>query len=428
MKLAFLNSSYRLGGAETVMHDLLDGSRAAGHDVRLYVAHGKTYPDDERLVPLYPAALSRLHHSRLQPVVEAVAPRLAWTDRAVRKLASGWADLVHVHNFHGDYATVSSLAHVARHKPLLWTLHGHWAVTGGCDHPLECDGFERGCGNCPRLGIWPVPLVDNTAEQIESKLRLLGGLPLHVVAPARYLAARVRRSRVGARWHVHHVPNGVSATAFAADRKGNTEWRRSLGIEPGARVIVVTNRDFKDRDKGFAMIREALAALAAAAPADVQVLMVGHNSDWAVSQLSPAIRPRSVGYVSSRQQMAALLEAANIFLFASNAENFPCAVLEAMAAGCCVVSTPTSGVTEQIVDGVTGVLASSLSGGALGRALVTTLQQSDLARRVGQEARTVATTEFSLDRMVERYLGLYEIVARQAVAARSTHRPVEPSH
>ena len=39
------------------------------------------------------------------------------------------------------------------------------------------------------------------------------------------------------------------------------------------------------------------------------------------------------------------------FLFASPAENFPCVILEAMASACCVVATPTSGVTEQIEDG-----------------------------------------------------------------------------
>ena len=39
----------------------------------------------------------------------------------------------------------------------------------------------------------------------------LAPLPLHIVAPSRWLADVVRASRVGRRWRVHHIPNAVEA-------------------------------------------------------------------------------------------------------------------------------------------------------------------------------------------------------------------------
>jgi glycosyltransferase involved in cell wall biosynthesis len=109
--------------------------------------------------------------------------------------------------------------------------------------------------------------------------------------------------------------------------------------------------------------------------------------------------------------MASLFEAADIFLFASPAENFPCVVLEAMASECCVVATPTSGVTEQIEDGRTGLLATELAGEALGRTLMAALQDGRRRRALGRAARDHVGAYFSTESFVARHLELYGTLA-----------------
>ncbi len=411
MKLAFVNSSYQLGGAETVAQDLAAGSAAAGHATRFYVGGGRSIPRARNIVPMYPRLLSRLHHSRYQSVLERYAPKATWTDRHLRRLATGWPDLVHLHNFHGEYATVESLAFLARRKPLIWTHHGHWGITGGCDHPVACTRYLHQCGECPQLGLWPIGAVDDTGTRLQEKLDHLEPLNLHVVAPARHLAARIAQSRVGRRWHVHHIPNGVSAAAFSPARKHDEMFKRSLGIEPDRLVVLVVSRNFKDPQKGFIHLRAALSA-AAALGERVQVILAGENSDWAVAQLPSSLPTLSVGYVTERERLARLFEASSIFLFASPAETFPCVILEAMAAGCCIVATPTSGVTEQIDDGVSGALAESINGPALARALLAIADDPGAVVRMGQEAREKARTTFSIERMIQSHLRLYgEVVA-----------------
>lgn len=426
MNIAFVNSSYRLGGAETVVHDLMTGCAERGHRVRLYVGFGKTYPRDSRLRPLYPRVLSRLDHSRLQPFLERVAPRFDWTDRRFRSLASGWPDLVHVHNFHGDYASVESLAFLARRKPLVWTLHGHWGFTGGCDHPLDCTRFEDACGQCPRLGVWPLSTVDGTAAQLQLKTDHLGAIGLRVVAPSRFLAERVSRSRVGRGWHVHHIPNGVPLEKLSARRKHDPAFRRSLGLDPSAVIILVVNRNFQDAEKGFRTIRDALMAMPPTR-LPLQVVLAGQASNWAATELPPTVQPVSLGYVDSKQRMSALYEASDIFLFASPAETFPCVILEAMASGCCVVATPTSGVTEQIEDGHTGALAASISGADLARTLKCVLDDAALRNRVAGAAINRIVSEFSIDRTVERHLRLYrELTGTRGIHSGTVASPAAP--
>jgi glycosyltransferase involved in cell wall biosynthesis len=416
VRIAYVNSSHQLGGAETVAQDLLAGCAEAGHATRFYVAAGKTYPRTPSVVPLYPRVLSRLYHSRLHGMVEFCAPRFAWTDRRFKALASGWPDLVHVHNFHGNYATVESLATVASRKPVVWTFHGHWGITGGCDHPLDCTRYQDACGACPRLGVWPLGDVDDTAAELQRKIRWLGDLDLHVVAPSRFMADRIAQSRVGRHWHVHHIPNGVSCGAFSAARKDDAEFRRALGLDPEAAVVLVVSRNFRDAQKGFGTIGEALRAYPPTSRAS-QVVLVGDASEWAASELPAHVRPTAIGYVGSRARMAALFEAADIFLFASPAENFPCVTLEAMASACCVVTTPTSGVTEQLDDGRTGLVASGMSGRDLAARLTVALGDAALRRRLGAAARDHVARSFSLDLMVRRHLDLYAAVVAARCAA-----------
>jgi len=399
MKVLHVNNQVRLGGAETVVRQLLRGFPGA----RLAVADGKTFPSDVR--PLYPRPLARLYHTRLSAWVERAAPRAIWTDRAFRRLANGPHDIIHLHNFHGGYASIESLAHLARRKPVVWTFHALWGVTGGCDHPRDCRRYLSACGQCPQLGRWPLGAVDDTEAQLAAKLALLADLPLHVVAPSRWLAAVVRESRVGRRWTVRQIPNAVDREFIGAlSPKPQAGEARSISV-------LLVNRNFRDEQKGFPIAKAALDEVARSVNIRPRLILAGENSDWAASQLGQW-ECEPLGYVSEPAALAALQLRADIFLFASPAENFPCVVLEAMAAGGCVVATPTGGVIEQVEDGVSGLLAREISGAALSEALARALSDPPLRMRLGESARLRAQRDFTENIFIERYRNLYKEVLR----------------
>jgi len=402
-RVLHVNNQLRLGGAETVVGQLLRGFPAA----RLAVADGVRFPPG--VTALYPPLFARLWHSRFHSLMERAAPRDRWTDRAFRALAAKPFDLIHLHNFHGRYATLDSLAHLARRRPVVWTFHALWGVTGGCDHPRDCVGYLHGCGACPQLGRWPLRSEDHTAADLERKVSLLGDLPLHVIAPSRWLAEIVRSSRVGRRWRIHQIPNAVNGDLLAA-----------LPPEPAAQrpnetVVLVVNRNFRDEQKGFSMIREALSRLSPNARPK-RVILVGESSDWAASEL-PFLTCEPHGYIGNPSALAALHARANLFLFASPAENFPCSILEAMAAGACVVATPSGGVVEQIEDGVSGLLASSISGEALSVPLADAIVDAARRTRLGAAARERALSEFTEERFWSAHARVYaEALSKQGTA------------
>jgi glycosyltransferase involved in cell wall biosynthesis len=408
MKIAFVNNRHQLGGAETVAWQLLRGAEARGHAARFYV--GETA---ERDLPrgaerLYPDWLLRLYHSRMHGWVRRYAGPRRVTSRRLARLG-GAHDLVHVHNFHGIYASTASLAELAARAPVVWTFHRFWGVTGGCDHPGECIRYLDTCGACPRVNEWPINGRDNTSEQLAEKEALLGRAPITVVSPSEHLARTVRGSRVGAGWRVEVIPNGVDPGEFAPAEGDRGELRAALGLSREKSVVLAVNRSFADPLKGGDILASAAAGLDFRR---VQLVLAGGDAEGVRSRLPEGADVVLAGYVRERSRLADLLRVADVFLYASPRENFPCATLEAMTAGCCVVSTPTDGVLEQIRDGEHGVFAEDFSGAALARAANAVLADRQRARALGAAARERVRREFTEAGMVERHLALYaELIA-----------------
>jgi glycosyltransferase involved in cell wall biosynthesis len=386
MNVLLVNNQFQLGGAETVVQQLW--SRVPG--ARLLVAEAAS----SSVEVMYPRLLSRLNHSRFHNMVAKCSPMFEWTSRSFAKLRNDPADIIHIHNFHGMYASVEALASLARTKRVIWTFHGLWGVTGGCDHAKGCRGYLEQCGNCPQLGLWPIGDVDRTREELARKLAAFADLPLEVIAPSQYFLRVIQSSPVGKDWTVHHIPNGIDAGRFKPAQVNSERVK-----------LLLVNRNFQDRHKGFAMVRQALDTVD---PKGLQLTFVGLNSGWAIEQLPKKFQTRDLGYVGDREALARLYAESDIFLFASPAENFSCVILEAMASGCCVVATPSGGIVEQITDGQTGFLASAISGEALAEALSRALKARSDLREFGARARREVIEKFSEDQMVEAHQGLYE--------------------
>ncbi|NEQ71104.1 MAG: glycosyltransferase [Symploca sp. SIO2D2] len=412
MKLAIINNHYQLGGAETVARQVHEGMRARGHLSDFLVADGKNYPRGKGVKPFYPRLLSRISQSRFKYRIPKRYRRYAWTDRELARLAASDYDVLHFHSFHGIYGSLQTFSNLSYQKPLVWTFHRFWGVTGGCDHPGSCRRYLEECGRCPRVDEWPLNGKDDTRLQLQRKVDLLGTAPVTVISPSRHLAELVSGSRVGRNWRVEVIPNGIDTEQFRFERKTDAGFRAELGLSGTKPVALVVNRDFKDGVKGFDIIASGLEG--GSGDLNVQLAFAGGNSDFAAGfAVERGWDAVSLGYVSDRARMRDLYEASDVFLYASPGENFPCAILEAMSSACCIVSTPTDGVLEQVEEGVSGLLSKDFTGESLFRVLGESLERRDMLRDIGIRARDRASAEFSEGVMVERHEKLFSEILSQ---------------
>jgi glycosyltransferase involved in cell wall biosynthesis len=107
-----------------------------------------------------------------------------------------------------------------------------------------------------------------------------------------------------------------------------------------------------------------------------------------------------------RDDVPALLAAADIFALPSHFEGLPMSIIEAMLTGLPVVSTDIKGAREQVVDGVTGLLVPPATVGKLAEALQQLVDDPGLRARMGAAGRARAVARFDESRVVARTLDL----------------------
>jgi glycosyltransferase involved in cell wall biosynthesis len=102
-----------------------------------------------------------------------------------------------------------------------------------------------------------------------------------------------------------------------------------------------------------------------------------------------------------------LLASAAVYVLPSYNEGLPMSVLEAMAAGLPILSTPVGGIPEAVTDGVEGFLVNPGDVRALADALDRLLGDPELARGMGVAARRKVERAFSADAVLPSVEALY---------------------
>src|SRR5207253_8510070 len=121
--------------------------------------------------------------------------------------------------------------------------------------------------------------------------------------------------------------------------------------------------------------------------------------------------------------VTAWLRRADVLVHPVRWEGFGLALLEAMLASLPVVATRVSSIPEIVVDGETGVLVPPDDPAALASALNRVLADpSDY----GERGRARARAEFSVARMTQRTLAVYETALRRTGGLTPSHAPERP--
>jgi glycosyltransferase involved in cell wall biosynthesis len=120
-----------------------------------------------------------------------------------------------------------------------------------------------------------------------------------------------------------------------------------------------------------------------------------------------------------RTDVLSLLKAFDVFVMSSVTEGLGTSVLDAMAAARPIVATRAGGIPEVVVDGETGLLVPIRDHEQLAGAIVRLLTDRDLRDRLARAAAARVRAAFSVDRMVDETLALYETLAGTRRAAGS---------
>lgn len=117
-----------------------------------------------------------------------------------------------------------------------------------------------------------------------------------------------------------------------------------------------------------------------------------------------------LGYVP-RHMPPYLYALSDIFTLPSSYENFPACILEAMASGSAVISTPVGGIPEMIQDGVNGLLVQPNDVGALAGAIVRLIEDDASRRAMSSKGMKYAVGSYSWRDAALKTRDYYEDIA-----------------
>lgn len=383
-----------LRGSQVLVRELAEGLAHAGHTV-----HVVTYPTAQHLAPVERIAI---HRARKLPGLWTARPfgwqklvldlLLAWTLLGVVRRQG--IEVIHAHNL--EAPLVAFLIRWLTGVPVVY--HAHNALAD----ELPCY-FRRAL---PRRGA-----------------RLLGALFDRLLARAAD-AVIAPSDRLGAYLAVRGAVGRVAVVPPSAPRlAGAGESRNGNGNGAGPLVMYGGNLDpYQD----LGCLLEGFLRLRAAEPQARLVLVTHKGAHPRTARRAERLARQPGVVVEELPSFAAALRRlahADVLVCPRGSwSGFPIKVLNYMALGRPIVHARAS--AHAIDDGVTGLVVDDGDASGLARAMLRLCRDPALGAQLGRQARAVARDRFSLIRVLNNVVEVYEQVVVSGGSGRQ--RPSRP--
>jgi glycosyltransferase involved in cell wall biosynthesis len=317
-------------------------------------------------------------------------------------------DIVHLHWIGDGFLPIRALSKFRR--PVVWTLHDLWPITGGCHLPGTCKRYTESCGSCPQLGSEMER--DITRFVWKQKERHWKAVDITVVAASRWVAECARSSALFRGRRIEVIPLGIDLKVFKPVDKS---WARKKLNWPQEKHIILMGAFGLTTDplKGFHHMMDAANMLSDQGWAEKAELVLFGVYEPEAPPIT-ALRTTYMGPLYDDKLLSLAYSAADTFVSPSKQETFGQTVLEAMACGTSCVVFGTGGLLDLVENGVTGYLAEPQNTADLARGIIWMLEDDDRRRRLSQASRDKVEKHFSSFQVARRYAELYRTLEKKA--------------
>lgn len=315
--------------------------------------------------------------------------------------------VLHLHNLENwfDYRDLPRLSQAAT---VCLTLHDQ-ALLHGYGSYLQADTLAN-------------PAADPFPKARKLKADLWKGCRLHICAPSQWMLNAAQQSIFApAIASATRIPYGIELDAFhPATQEQRTAARQTFDLE--ADDVVALFCAHNARTHPHKRLADAWQSVKAAADnLTTGRLVLAVVGDDGPPESHSRAHLRFLGRFGQHRQTASAYHAADFLLHTAVRDNFPFAVLEALACGLPVVARSVGGVAEQFDDHLHGRLVDPGAPQDLAGAVAQLATDAGLRSRMSVAARSLAEDRYAMPDMVERTLAWY--AQAQAAFSQSQEGP-----
>ncbi|MBN2094151.1 MAG: glycosyltransferase [Candidatus Zambryskibacteria bacterium] len=204
------------------------------------------------------------------------------------------------------------------------------------------------------------------------------------------------------------VYNGIKA--LPPKEKMKSEEARAFLADTESQKTVIYSISELHRNKGLDVALRALNILPKEIQEQIIYCIAGSGKEKEkLEKLAEELDLKNMlifkGFVPEARKF---LPGADIFLLSSRTENFPYVILESGLAGLPIISTSVGGVPEIIKDMQNGILVHPRNPKEIAEAIKYLLEHKKLMRELGREIKSTVINFFSLKKMMDETIRLYQ--------------------
>ncbi|WHE06057.1 glycosyltransferase [Thermoanaerobacterium thermosaccharolyticum] len=307
-------------------------------------------------------------------------------------------DIIHLHNLHGYYINYEKLIDlIVKHKkPVVWTFHDMWPVTGRCAYPYECEKWMGGCYKCTFINTYPKTYIDKSKNGWKKKNKIFNKLDKNktvLISPSEWLANMLIESYLK-NYYIEVIPNGIKKVELEDDKR---RLREELNLPLDKKIILFVAADVNDERKGIRYILEILNDFSQ----NILFLSVGEKMQNITSD-----KLKQMGYISDRDVLNKIYKSCDIYVNPTLGETFSLTTAEALSNGIPVIAFNVGPIPELASD--CGILVEKGNSQELKYAINKLIYNEELIRKFSSNALKKYEENYTFDKFAERYLNVYK--------------------
>lgn len=293
--------------------------------------------------------------------------------------------------------------------PLVITLHDEWWYLGA-EHYL-LDKSERRYIDGYRPLNKNVLGVDINRGVWRQKYSCLTMLPNRVIftVPSNWMLERAKNSKMLRNKDVRLLPNCIDINVFHP--RSRAEWRKKMGIGLQENVLLFGAIGGKENPtKGYEILLNSLYILRHTYP-HISLVMVSFGGEKSCVETIAGFRHIELGHINDKDVLADIYSGATATIVPSTVEAFGQVALESSSCGTPVVAFDDTGLTDIVINGVTGFLATNSCPEELASSIAEVLtMEHNSFEAMRLEARKHVVNNFSLEVTADKLQSIYQDV------------------
>ena len=414
MRILFINTVDTSGGAAIVMQRLMKGLENSYNTENIVLVKEKKGVAGNT---------SALLTKGLQIGIEKIIDRLTrqagllyqyfpFSSKEILQVARSFEpNVISLHNTQSGYFATPLIRKLSLISPIVWTLHDMWSFTGNAAQTFGNMSWRQ-MNNDHSLTKIPPAIGLNTGKWLlRQKKNIYSKSELTIVTPSLWLKDLAEQSPVFYGKKIHHIFNGVDTTIYKP--KNKQESKLKVGLPPGSKTIMFSAQDLDKNNpwKGGADLLTILSKINAISEKKIDFIAIGKNKGEDLG-LFKNVNVLYKGYIKDENEMSDYLNAADLFIYPTKADNLPNVLVEAIA--CCTpcVTFDIGGTKEIIIQDVNGLVIEPFDFDKFAYEAVSLLEDANKLNQFSLGCQKIVKERFRLEIMVDKYYSLFQKIKK----------------